>query len=309
MTDRFKAPRPPEGPVSALMGLFLLLGIFGPLPAHAQAPAGTDIWVFRLSDGGSAVDVASGIRATSRPGYDNQPTFLPGARFLLFTAIDDAGQADIHRFDLREGTVEPLTRTAPESEYSATLMPSGERISVIRVEADSTQRLWSFDLQGGSPALVLRDIRPVGYHAWIDEDRLALFVLGSPATLQVASVETGRAEVVARNIGRSLHRVPAAGTISFVQWDEDLQGAISELDPATGDIKNLAPLLDGNEFYAWTPAGVLVMGQGSRLFSWVPGSSRSWRELADLSAAGVTGISRIAVSPEGDRVAVVGVGG
>jgi hypothetical protein len=273
----------------------------------AQAPPGTDIWIFDYSPEG--LEIASGIQATGRPGYDNQPHFLPGGRVLLFTSIDETGQADIHRFHIQERTTDPLTSTAPESEYSATLMPSGDRISVIRVEADSTQRLWSFDMSGDGPQILLHDLQPVGYHAWITEDRLALFILGSPATLQIASVRTGRSTVAARDIGRSLYRVPGKQTVSFVQWNAERQGLITELDPQTGQTEVLAPLLDGNEFYAWTPDGALVMGQGSKLFRFVPGRSTDWEMIADLSAAGVRGLSRVAVSPEGDRVAVVGVEG
>jgi hypothetical protein len=292
-------------PLRLLAGA-LILGS-APTSAIAQAPPGTDIWIFDYSQEG--LDIGSGIQATNRPGYDNQPHFLPGGRILLFTSIDEAGQADIHRFDIRARTTGPLTNTAPESEYSATLMPSGDGISVIRVEADSTQRLWSFDLSGEHPQVLLQDLQPVGYHAWITEDELALFILGSPATLQIASVGKGRSTVAASDIGRSLHRVPGKETVSFVQWDGGRGGFITELDPKTGQTEVLAPLLDGNEFYAWTPEGALLMGQGSKLFCFVPGTSTGWEPVADLSVVGIDGLSRIAVSPEGDRVAVVGVEG
>jgi dipeptidyl aminopeptidase/acylaminoacyl peptidase len=289
-----------------------ILGLVGMVhhgTSGAQAPPGTDIWVFGFREEASRLDLSSGIRATDRPGYDNQPYFLPGGQFLLFTSVDSSGQADIHRLDLQRGTAEPLTHSSPESEYSATLTPAGDRISVIRVEADSTQRLWSFDLEGKNPSLILEAIEPVGYHAWIDRGRLALFVLGSPATLQVASVETGQARIVARDIGRSLHRIPGRATISFVQWEDGRRGVITELDPDSGEDSILAPTLEGNEFHAWTPGGALLTGQGSKLFMWVPGVSQAWEEIADLATNGVTGISRIAVSPEGDRIAIVGVGG
>jgi hypothetical protein len=297
------------GPPHIILPILGLLGTVLPGTSGAQDPPGTDIWVFRFREEASALELSSGIRATDRPGYDNQPCFLPGRRFLLFTSIDASGQADIHRLDLQRGTAVPLTHTSPESEYSATLTPSGDRISVIRVEADSTQRLWSLDLEGEDPTLILEAIEPVGYHAWIDGGRLALFILGSPATLQVASVETGKARIMARDIGRSLHRIPGRASVSFVQWEDGQGGVITELDPKTGEASILAPILEGNEFHAWTPDGVLLSGRGSRLFMWVPGSSRTWEEIADLASAGVTGISRIAVSPEGDRIAIVGVRG
>ncbi len=294
---------------SWLFSLTLLLpGMVLTTPVGGQTPPGPDIWVFPLLAESSGVDVGGGTRATERPGYDNQPHFLPGGRYLLYTSIDALGQADIFRFDLRNRRNEALTRTAPESEYSATLLPSGDGISVIRVEADSVQRLWRFNLDGAGPTLLVPDVQPAGYHAWIDADRLALFVLGRPATLQIAAPGPGPGTVFATNIGRSLHRIPGRGTVSFVQWMEGGTGEIRELDPGTGTVRPLAPLLEGNEFYAWTPEGFLLAGRGSMLFRWNPEGAGEWVEWGDLSSAGVSGISRIAVSPEGDRIAVVGEG-
>jgi len=304
-------PLSPTGrkPVSLLLAALALTVVSLKSAAHAQVPPGTDIWVFPLREGGRILDVASGARVTNRPGYDNQPCFLPGGSTLLFTSIDESGQADILRLSLETGVVEPLTDSAPESEYSATLMPSGDRISVIRVEADSTQRLWSFDLAGGTPTLLLPGVAPVGYHAWLQGGEVALFVLGSPSTLQIASLETGQARIVARDIGRSLHQAPDGREVSFVQWDEEGGGVITLLDPASGETRAMAPLLEGNEYYAWTPWGDLLMGRGSSVYRWVSAQAGRWEEMADLTAGGVTGISRIAVSPDGDRIAVVGVGG
>ena len=283
----------------------------GLFPGHtfAQPSPGTDIWAFRISGDNPSIDLTSAVRVTRRPGYDNQPHFPPGERLILFTAIDSVGQADIWSHELSSGQEQNITRSAPESEYSATVMPSFARFSVIRVEADSTQRLWSFESGGTNPEVVLKDIQPVGYHAWIDDDRLALFILGNPATLQIASVAEGTTQVVARDIGRSLHKIPGRETVSFVQWTEPGNGWIHEYDPATGETRELAPLLEGNEFYAWTPGGILVMARGSKLFSWMPDESEAWEEIADLESAGILGITRISVSPAGRWIAVVGEDG
>ena len=290
-----------------LLAVLPILGlILSFAQVQAQASPGTDIWAFRITGSIPAIDLGSVVRVTQRPGYDNQPHFPPGERMVLYTAIDSVGQADIWSFELGSGDQRNLTRSAPESEYSATVMPSRARFSAIRVEADSLQRLWSFESGGTNPEVVLQNIQPVGYHAWLDGDRLALFVLGSPATLQIASVPDGTAEVVAENIGRSLYRFPGRSTVSFVQLSPDGPGWITEYDPETGISTPIAPLLDGNEFYAWTPAGVLVMGQGSKVFRWKPGESETWEETADLSSAGILSISRIAVSSEGGWIAVVG---
>jgi len=276
-----------------------------PASLSAQDPPGTDIWILPLAPLGSSVDASRIARATDRPGYDNQPHFIPGDGGILYSAVDSTGQADIWIYDLTSGRRENLTATVPESEYSPTVMPSLARFSVVRVEADSTQRLWSFDSAGGRPELILEAIQPVGYHSWIGQDRVAVFVLGSPNTLQLASVETGMAEVVAENIGRSIHTLPGRDAISYVQWNESGEGTIISHDLETRDTTALAPVLEGNEYYAWTPDGVLIMGQGSKLFRFGLGISSEWEEIADLGPAGITGISRVAVSRGGEKIAVV----
>lgn len=296
--------------LTACLAAALSLG--GSHHVSAQAPPGTDIWILEMDESDALVRTETTRRVTDRAGYDNQPHFLPGETHLLFTSIDEAGQADIYRFDLNGGTTTHLTDTRPESEYSATLMPAGDRFSVIRVEADSTQRLWSFDLRGQNARVLVPHLAPVGYHTWFDNTRLALFVLGSPATLHLTTVESGPgtshpgSEVVAENIGRSLHTIPGSKKISFVQWENSGIGWITELDPETGQVERLAPLLEGNEFYAWTPTGTLITGKGSRLYRWTPGHSTEWQDLVDLGSQEIEGISRIAVNPEGTLMAVVG---
>ena len=91
----------------------------------------------------------------------------------------------------------------------------------MRVEADGTQRLWQVansDNARGETSVILPEIRPVGYYAWMDDRTVALFVLGQngqPSTLQVADTQTGKVEIVASDIGRSIQRMPSGG-VSFV---------------------------------------------------------------------------------------------
>ena len=63
--------------------------------------------------------------------------------------------------------------------------------------------------------------------------------------------------------------------------------------------------MEPGEDYAWTPDGKLLMGQGAKLFVWDPTLGGDWREIADLGSAGIGGITRLAVSPLGDRLALV----
>ena len=275
--------------------------------AGTQGPSGTDIFLAELHERGGRMAIGAPVNATHRPGYDNQPCFAPDGRSVLYTSVA-GGQADIWRYDLAAGRSVPLT-TTPESEYSATPLPNGSGFSVVRVEADSTQRLWWFDWDGGHPALILPGVKPVGYHAWGDATTVALFVLGQPATLQIADLRTGTAMVVARDIGRGVQRVPGEGrpAISFVQKGADSIWSVSVINLATRQIRPLVRTLPGVDQYAWTPSGVLLMAKGAKLYQWSPSRGADWEEVADFAAKGLENITRLAVSRQGDHLALVAV--
>ena len=270
----------------------------------ATPPPNTDIFLAALSNVAGTLTVGQPANATNSPGYDNQPSFTPDGKQMLFTSIRGGTQTDIYRYDIAGRTVARVTDT-PEGEYSPTVTPDGAHISVIRVEADGTQRLWRFRADGTQPNLVLAGVKPVGYHAWADDRTLALYVLGTPATLQVADTQSGMASVVARGIGRSLQRIPGGATVSFVQREGSVLH-IRELDPKGGQIAPLVDAVSGaaEADCAWTPDGVLLMAHQDVLYGWKRGDA-AWKRIADLTALGLRGVTRLAVSPAGDRIAFV----
>ncbi len=270
----------------------------GGSPVAAQAPA-TDIFLLRLTQDSELSDP---IRVTQRPEYDNQPMFLPSGS-LAYTAMTGDGSTDLLLFDPDTSTTKTLVST-PQSEYSATPVPGRDAVSMIRDYGNEVQQLWSFDLDGTNGTFLLPDINPVGYHAWIDERRLLLFVLGEPATLQVAVVGSGPGKVVARDPGRALARIPGSRQMSFVHKAAEGEWWLTALDPESGDLRRLFRTLPECEDYAWSPDGHVWMADGSRLFRRRPGD-REWREVADLSAHGIRGITRLAFDHTGESLALV----
>jgi len=296
----FEGPQAPAAPAAAR-------------PA-VQAPPDTEIYLAPMTMANGAIELGRPINITSNPGYDNQPSFTPDGRAILFTSVRGGGtQTDIYKYDIASKQIAQVTNT-PESEYSATVTPSGT-MSVVRVELDEakTQRLWRFDADGRNPRLVLENVKPVGYHAWSDDHTLALFVLGQPATLQLADTRSGVAMPLASDIGRSLQPIrgpqAAAGSISFVQRERrgdvtDL--SIKELNPATRAIAVLTHAVPGatEADTAWTPDGTLLMVKGNTLYGWRRGQS-GWKEIASLERLSLAGVTRLAVSPKGDYLALV----
>lgn len=291
-------------------------------PPAAQTPPDTEIYLAPLKIADGTIEVGAVTNITNNPGYDNQPFFTPDGRAVLFTSVRGGTQTDIYRYELpvkhsdglAAGRVVQVTNT-PESEYSPTITPAGA-LSVIRVELDgnNTQRLWQFTADGREPRVVLENVKPVGYHAWADDHTLALFVLGQPATLQLADTRTGTARTVASEIGRSIHRIPGSGAvrdISFVQRERvvgvSTKWLVKKLNPATGEVTALAPALDGgtDADVAWTPDGTLVTARNGVLLGWKPGQS-GWKAITSLERLSLAGVTRLAVSPKGDFIALVG---
>jgi Tol biopolymer transport system component len=278
-------------------------------PAAAPAP-GTDIYLLSVTGSIASMKAAKPSPVSTAPGYDNQPNFSPDGARILFAANRDGSQIDVFVFDRAAGTVSRLTET-PTNENSPTYLPAGlgapGDFSAVRTEPDKTQRLWRFDARGRNPQVMLPDVKPVGYHAWLDADTVALFVLGPPATLRIARVATGQAEIAAEGIGRSLHRIPGTQSVSFVQRESSGEFWVKQMDVATRKSEPLVKAVDGStdRDMTWTPDGqTILMSAGTRVFSWTRGAA-GWSEVFDAAPHALGVVSRLAVSPKGDAVAIV----
>jgi len=281
-------------------------------PPASQPPApppATDIYVLPLANGLASMNAARPSPIANAPGYENQPMFSPDGGRILFAA-NRGTQTDVYVFDRATGATSQLTDT-PENENSPTYLPAGvgDRggFSVVRTEPDRSQRLWRFDAQGRNPQIVLSDVKPVGYHAWVDADSVALYVLGQPATLRIASVKSGAATIAAANIGRSLNRVPGAGSVSFVQREASGEFWIKQIEISSKAIEPLVKAVDGStdRDMAWMPDGrTILMSSGTKIFSWTRGVA-GWTEVFDAAAHNLGAVSRLAVAPRGDAIAIV----
>jgi hypothetical protein len=289
--------------ITFVCSLLVALGAVCQTPALGQSgPPGTDIYLAPLSHDGSSITVGKPINVTSRPGYDNQPFFSFDETIILFTSADTSGATDIYRYDIEQGTTTQITRT-PESEYSPTIMKGKHSFSTVRVEADGAQRLWQFDLDGANPRLVLTAVDSVGYHTWVDDNTLGLFVLGEPHTLRIADKQKDADRVVASDIGRCLHTVRGTSVISFVQIVSEDGSWITLLDTKSGEFRRLVKTLPQSQDYAWMPDGGVLMASDSLLFLWA--GVDGWKQVHDFGPHDVDNITRLAVGATGQWLALV----
>ncbi|MBW3567374.1 MAG: hypothetical protein KY410_05345, partial [Proteobacteria bacterium] len=198
------------------------------------------------------------------------------------------------------GEAKPLLTTA-ESEYSPTPAPDGA-VSVVRVSMEGVQQLWLLQPGGEEYELLFPMLEGIGYHAWIDADRVALFMVREPSELHIANRRSGEVAVLAKGIGRSLQPVPGhTAHLAFVERGHDDKPWIKQLDVNARKITSLAPVLEGSEDFAFLPDGRLIMAKGRALFAW---NDAEWREFARVDQL-PGAITRLALSPDGTRLAMV----
>ena len=102
----------------------------------------------------------------------------------------------------------------------------------------------------------------------------------------------------------------AAGEPAAVQRERsgtNVSLVIKELNPSTRQISVLTPAVEGSTEAdtAWTPDGTLLMVKGNILYGWKRGQS-GWKEITTLERLSLPGATRLAVSPRGDYLALVG---
>jgi hypothetical protein len=291
----------------------LLLLLCLPLPGcEEDRPGGeapsytTNIYVADIAEQDGLLEVSVLAEVTRREGYDNQPVFLPDGRTLLYSSRR-GDQVDIYRHDLGSGEGAPVMET-PEREYLPFPIPGDDGISVVRVEKSGKQRLWRFDLDGGEPELLLDSPTVLRYYAWAGPGRVVTVDGDLEPNLYLVDVEDGSAARILGGAGRSLQPIPGRNAMSFVHKVAENEWWIKELDLETREVRPLVLARPGSEDHAWTPDGLLLMGQGSRIFQWRPGPGAGWEDwevVVDLSLQGLFGVTRLAVSPEGTLLAIV----
>lgn len=259
----------------------------------------TEVFLLDIVEQDSAFTILNPINISNNIGYDNQPSFINGGRDILFSSTRN-GQTDIVRYNIRRKTKTWLTETEG-SEYSPIQIGSSQSFSTILLEKNGTQLLYKYSMKTGLGEVLIPTLK-IGYHTWINRYRVISFVLGDPPSLHLSDLKARTNRIVDDSIGRSLHRIPRSDLISYISKKKNIW-EINAYDPNTGKIDFITQALGKSEDVAWTPNGTLITGEGSKIYKFSPHSG--WIETSDLSNYNLTNITRIAVSPRGDRVAIV----
>ncbi|WP_343346581.1 hypothetical protein WJT74_02760 [Sphingomicrobium sp. XHP0239] len=290
-----------------LLGAFWLAGA-GTAQSQDAPPAfpETEIFLFDYDAASGSDALANGRNVTQRPGYDNQPYFTPDSSTFMYSR-DDGVQTDIWEYDLASGTHSQVTRTS-ESEFSPTPSPDGTTISVVYERNNS---IWEMDRDDpDTPRWVLETAgisEPVGYFARNHATGDVLF--WSRYGYNVALTHDDRQDyhfISGHAVPATPHLIPGSNEFSFVHRQTNEEVWIKAFDPATKAVRPLTPIVGSNANYSWAPDGSILQIEGTELHRWREGAD-GWEMIADLSEFGLRSANRIAISPDGRRIAIVGI--
>lgn len=246
-------------------------------------------------------------------GYDSQPWFSSDGEILLY-ASNRGGETDIISLNIISLEKTWLTETPNRSEYSPQFRPITEELSYITLSKDGIQdfRILEVTVKNGQQSkieTVLEKESIIGYYHWFDRDSYLCFVLPTEdmnSTLQwhklFFQTDSTNKNIILNMPGRSFLPIPDTEYLSFID-KRSTPWKIMSFDPITLDIKSVLNVLDQSEDFAWLPNGYPVMGSGSILMHH---NGHKWSILRDLSDAGITNITRLAVNRKSKKIAIVG---
>jgi hypothetical protein len=242
------------------------------------------------------------LNAFNENGYNNQPYFIDYNRVFITVAKAGSG-TEIYQLDLEKSEYFAFTKTADISEFSAQIMPDKKQVSVVRIEADGkTQTLWAypFDRSHGGKNL-FPSLTNVGYYAWLNDHKLALFLVDSLPKLAIADIKTGSILTIQENIGRCLK--VKNGFLYFTQKSKDTLFRIRQYNIEDQTIQNVFTLPENTDDFEVLANGNIIFAEKSKLKMFQPASPDQMKELGSLEKFGINNIKRIAV--ERDRILLV----
>jgi hypothetical protein len=272
-----------------------------------SAQEATDIYLFDLSEQDNSITIKNPVNISKNNGYDNQPCFTEDGTAILFASFRD-GQSDVAKYFIDEKYKVWLTQTE-ESEFSPMPVPGKKKyFTCVRSNLDGTQFLYKYNYRNKPPELLIPNIK-VGYYLWFNSKVLVSFVIDDVETLQVSNFKYKIKYPIQSYIGRSIHKIPESSglgqdQISFISLSHE-SPEIYAINPLNSESKYITDALPGSQDLTWTTQGSILMGKGDMIYKFRPDMDESWQPIQIESEFPIEGITRLALSPDGKKLAVV----
>ncbi|HEX8254756.1 MAG TPA: hypothetical protein VF846_16550 [Thermoanaerobaculia bacterium] len=281
----------------------LLLTLLFTTVVHAQVLT-TEVWLGALDMREGRFRVSDLKNISNHPRYDNQPSFAPDGTSLLFTteaeSLSETGLG-VHavRYFLQDGRSVPLKRARG---FSPTTTTDGRSFMTLR---EGT--VWLHDYDGTPRRTLLPQVKTAGYFTRMDENRWVLFMNEKERHIALWDERRGSLSRLVPNAITAPYRIPGQQAVTFVVQEGDtkklMQLDLTENGASDRELATI-PFATGGA-HVWTSSGTLLMASANAIHEWSPTAPEAWPVVHRFTEADLQGITRIALSPAEDRIALV----
>ncbi len=266
------------------------------------AQTNTEVYISDIDISAESFTISEPQNVSKNIGYDNQPSFYD-SETLLFAGTQGK-DTDIAISGATSLSPEFLFLDTEGGEYSPQRIPGSQEVAAVRLDPDGKQRLYSYKKKPSSDVRILLDELQVAYYAFANSETLLASVLaGNQLDLVVANLKTQKLDTILEGSGRSIHKVPGTDAMSYTAINEEGNWDIYQLDMESLESFFVCQLPIGIQDHIWLDDSRLLLGSGDKLFLYDLFGNGEWKMVADLPDYNLNEITRLAVSPNGKKLA------
>lgn len=272
------------------------------VPTIGFSQMNTEVHLFDLNKKDGKWIITNGKNISNNKGYDSQPSFYD-ENTIVFASTRN-GQTDIIKYDIKSNKNKFINSTPNGGEYSPERIPNSNNVSAVRLDKSGLQRFYEYDINTGKHKELIKDL-VVAYPRWYDKNNvIAVSIVNDNLALYVVDVKNGIKKLVAKNVGRSVHKIPNSNLVSFISKEDTKNWRVKSLDPKTLEVKNIIKSY-GYEDICWLPNGTLLLASKGALMKYNPTTDKKWSVFHQFNDENLIKISRIMANENGTKLALV----
>lgn len=274
--------------------LFFGIGVF--------AQPETEVFLMDIATSENGISVENIKNVSNSVGYDNQPSFYDN-NTLMYAGTRN-GATDITAIQIQSLDKYWMNPPTEGGEYSPLRIPNSKQLSAVRLDPDGLQRLYKYPTPDKPSELLIEDLQ-VAYYAYANKHTFLASVLSDERLdLVFVDLQKKTIDTLLQGSGRSIHKIPGKETMSYTAANEEGNLDIYQLDLEDRQSYFVCQLPIGIQDHIWLDDSKLLLGSGSQLFLYDLFGNGDWKKVADLSEAKIKDISRLALSPDGTKLAL-----
>ncbi len=265
----------------------------------------TEIFLMDLEYSETDFIISNFRNISNNEGYDSQPSFYNNESIIYSRTKESA--TDIAKYQIKNKSYSWLNNSTIGGEYSPQRIPNSKNVSAVRLDTTGLQRLYTYDTKTRTSSLLIENLQ-VAYYSFYDSNKILSSVLSdNKLDLVLTNLTEKTNDTLVLNVGRSIHKVPSTKeTMSYTSVNEEGNFDVFQLDLKSLDSFFVTQLPIGIQDHIWLDETTLLIGSRDKLFLLDLFGNGDWKQIADLSEYQINEITRLAISPDGKKLAIVG---